>query len=184
SGFELPRTDDPRDPVRRAYTLWWQQRLVQVLTVWNEAVKGINPEARMIPNNGAGALTQLDALRISAMTPMLVADRQARQGLMPPWMMGKTAREFRATMGQKPIIGLFGVGLEEPYRWKDSVQSDAEIRIWAIEGIANGMRPWFSKFSGTLHDRRWLNGVEELYPWAAINERYLRHETRIASVAM
>ena len=184
SGFELPRTDDPRDPVRRAYTLWWQQRLVEVLTVWNEALRGINPEACVIPNNGAGASTALDALRISSMTPMLVADRQARQGLMPPWMMGKTAREFRATMGQKPIVGLFGVGLEEPYRWKDSVQGDAEIRIWAIEGIANGMRPWFSKFSGTLHDRRWLNGVETLYTWAAKNERYLRHEEPIARIGI
>jgi Hypothetical glycosyl hydrolase 6/Beta-galactosidase trimerisation domain len=184
SGFDLPRTDDPHDPMRRAYTLWWQQRLVEVLQAWNDALHAINPDSCVIPNNGAGALTQLDAVRISDQTPMLVADRQARQGVMPPWMMGKTAREFRATMGSKPVIGLFGVGLEEPYRWKDSVQSDAEIRIWALEGIANGMRPWFSKFSGTLHDKRWLKGVEELYVWAAKNERYLRHETRLARVAI
>jgi Hypothetical glycosyl hydrolase 6/Beta-galactosidase trimerisation domain len=184
SGFDLPRTDDPHDPVRRAYTLWWQQRLVEVLQVWNDALRAINPDSCVIPNNGAGALTQLDAVRISDQTPMLVADRQARQGVMPPWMMGKTAREFRATMGSKPVIGLFGVGLEEPYRWKDSVQSDAEIRIWALEGIANGMRPWFSKFSGTLHDKRWLKGVEELYVWAADNERYLRHEASLARVAI
>jgi len=184
SGFDLPRTNDPHDPVRRAYTLWWQGRLVEVLTVWNKTLREINPESCVIPNNGGGALTQLDTLQISGMTPMLVADRQARQGLTPPWVMGKTAREYRATMGRKPIIGLFGVGLEEPYRWKDSVQSDAEIRIWAIEGIANGMRPWFSKFSGTLHDRRWLKGVEDIYTWAAKNERYLRHDEPMARVAI
>jgi len=184
SGLELPRTDDPHDPARRAYLAWQAQRLDEVLDVWNGALHGINPDAWMIPNNGAGATTQLDSLRISAQAPMLVADRQARRGLMPPWRMGKTAKEFRATMGRKPVIGLFGVGLEEPYRWKDSVQSDAEIRIWALEGMAHGMRPWFSKFSGTLHDRRWLRGVEELYVWAAQNERYLRHETPMARVAI
>jgi hypothetical protein len=46
------------------------------------------------------------------------------------------------------------------------------------------MRPWFSKFSGTLHDRRWLKGVEDLYNWSAKNENYLRHETPIASGAI
>lgn len=184
SGFDLPRSDDPHDPVRRAYVGWWQQRLVEVLAVWNDALRGINPEACVIPNNGAGASTSLDTIKISGQTPMLVADRQARRGLMPPWMMGKTAKEFRATMGQKPVIGLFGVGLEEPYRWKDSVQSDAEIRIWALEGMANGMRPWFSKFSGTLHDRRWLQCVEDLYVWAAKNEQYLRHEKPVAQVGI
>ncbi len=184
SGFDLPRTDDPHDPVRRAYLAWWRQRLLDVLGVWNDALRSINPEACVIPNNGAGALTSLDSIKISNQSPMLVADRQARRGLMPPWMMGKTAKEFRATVGQKPVIGLFGIGLEEPYRWKDSVQSDAEIRIWALEGIANGMRPWFSKFSGTLHDRRWLQCVEDLYTWAAKNERYLRHEKSLAQVGI
>ena len=56
-------------------------------------------------------------------------------------------------MGRKPIGGIFSVGVEEPYRWKDSVQSAAEIRIWVADGIANGLRPWFTKFAGTLHDR-------------------------------
>jgi len=103
---------------------------------------------------------------------------------MPPWRNGKTAKEFRAVLGRKPMVGLFGVGLEEQYRWKDSVQSDAEIRIWALDGIANGARPWFSKFSGALHDPRWLKPVEDLYVWHAKNEKYLRHETPIARVAL
>ncbi len=184
NGFDLPRNDDPLDPVRRAYILWRQQRLVSLLQLWNTEIRKINPDASMIPNNGSGALTSLDSLQISAMSPMLVADRQARHGLQAPWLIGKTAKEFRATLGSKPAIGLFGIGLEEPYRWKDSVQSDAEIRIWALGAIANGMRPWFCKFSGTLHDRRWLQGVEDLYVWAAKNERYLRHQAPLARVAM
>ena len=81
----------------------------------------INPEASMIPNNGSGALNSLDAMETSRRAPLLVADRQARHGLAAPWLMGKTAKEFRATLGDKPAVGLFGVGLEEPYRWKDSV---------------------------------------------------------------
>jgi hypothetical protein len=93
-------------------------------------------------------------------------------------------KEFRATMGRKPIVGIFSVGLEEPYRWKDSVQSEAEIRIWVADGVANGLRPWFTKFSGTLHDERWLNGVEAIYSRFYAWEKYLRNEAPLARVAL
>ena len=57
---------------------------------------------------------------------------------MAPWANGKNGKEYRATMGRKPIVGIFSVGVEEPYRWKDSVQSAAEIRLWVADGVANG----------------------------------------------
>jgi hypothetical protein len=87
-------------------------------------------------------------------------------------------------MGRKPIVGIFSVGLEEAYRWKDSVQNPAEIRLWAIDGIANGMRPWFTKFAGSINDPRWLKPVEELYVWCAANEKYLRNERPLARVGV
>ena len=184
SGFDLPRTDDPQDPARRAYILWRQERLMDLLQLWDREIRAINPASSTIPNNASGALISLDALQISEKVPMLVADRQSRHGLEAPWAFGKTAKEYRATAGNKPIAGLFGVGLEEAYRWKDSVQSTPEIRIWVLDAIANGMRPWLSKFSGTLHDQRWLKGVENLYVWAEKNDRYLKHETPLARVAL
>ena len=82
---------------------------------------------------------------------------------MPPWANGKNGKEYRATMGRKPIVGIFSVGVEEPYRWKDSVQSERGDPPLGADGIANGLRPWFTKFAGALHDRRWLSVVEDLY---------------------
>ena len=184
SGFELPRTENPQDPARRAYIFWRQQRLFELWRLWDGEVRKINPDSCVIPNTGGGALSGLDMRQIGELAPMLVADRQARRGLAAPWANGKNGKEYRAAMGRKPIVGLFSVGLEEPYRWKDSVQSDAEIRIWVLDGIANGLRPWFTKFSGALHDPRWLKGVEDIYVWAHKVEHYLRHETPLARVAL
>jgi hypothetical protein len=123
-------------------------------------------------------------VRIGELAPTLMADHQARRGVMPPWGNGKRGKEFRATMGRKPIVGIFSVGLEEPYRWKDSVQSGAEIRLWAIDGIANGLRPWYTKFAGSVNDPRWLKPVERLYEWCAANEPYLRNERSLARVGL
>ena len=184
SGFDLPRTTDVQDPARRAYFLWRQKRLMSAVDVWNTAIRAINPASSVIPNNGGGARNTLDTLETSRRAPMLVADRQARHGLAAPWQMGKTAKEYRSTMAGKPVVGLFGVGLEEPYRWKDSVNSSAEIRIWVLDAIANGMRPWFSKFSATLHDERWLKGVEDIYRWADENQPYLTHQRSLARIGL
>jgi len=109
---------------------------------------------------------------IGERAPMLVADRQARHGLMAPWAIGMNAKEYRAALGGKPVAGLFSVGIEEAYRWKDSVQSADEIRLWTADLLANGMRPWFTKFAGTLHDPRWLAPVEEIFTWCHGAERY------------
>jgi len=184
TGLELPKTQDPRDAGRRAFLEWRRKRLLEVLDLWNGEIRAINPVSSIVPNNGSGAQSPLDAVETSRRAPMLAADRQARHGLEAPWRVGKSAKEFRATMGEKPVIGLFGIGLEEPERWKDSVTSNAEIRIWALEAIANGMRPWFSKFSGTLRDQRWLAEIESLYEWTAQNDAYLKDRRPMARVAL
>ena len=79
--------------------------------------------------------------------------------------------------------GIFSVGLEEPYRWKDSVQSEPEVQLWVADATANGMRPWVTKFSGVLYDRRWLPVVERIYDWHYRHERYLRNERSQNAIA-
>ena len=184
AGQQLPRTNGPQDPAHRAYVLWRQRRLFDLWQLWDGEVRRINPDSCVIPNTGGGATSSLDMKRIGELAPTLIADRQARRGLTAPWANGKNGKEFRAAMGRKPIVGIFSVGLEEPYRWKDSVQSEAEIRIWAADGIANDLRPWFTKFSGVLHDERWLRVVEDIYRRHARWEPYLRNEASLARVGL
>jgi hypothetical protein len=184
SGHELPRTTNPQDPARRAYIVWRQERLFDLWRLWDGAARQINADSCVIPNTGGGATSGLDMRRIGALAPTLIADRQARRGLMAVWANGKNGKEYRAAMGRKPIVGIFSVGVEEPYRWKDSVQSEAEIRLWVADGVANGLRPWFTKFSGTLHDQRWLKPVEDLYRRYARWEKYLRNERPLARVGL
>ena len=183
-GMDLPRTSDPRDPARRNYILWKQQRLFELWRLWDGEIQKIKPEARFIPNTGGGALSELDMAGIGELAPMMVADRQGRRGLTPPWAAGKHGREYRATMGNKAVTMLFSVGPEEPHRWKDSVQVEPEIRIWVADAIAQGMRPWFCKFGGVLHDKRWLEPVERLFTWHHRSEKYLRNTRNLARVAV
>jgi len=178
TGHDLPRTADVRDPLRREFVEWRNARLIELWKRWDATVRAARPEARFIPNGpptlkSAGELAEIQ-----------FSDYQARQGLMPPWANGRRAKEYRSVMGRRPIGGIFSVGVEERYRWKDSVQSEPEIRLWVAEGTANGQRPWVAKFSGVLYDRRWLSMVERIYDWHFTHERYLRNEAPLARVAL
>ncbi len=173
------RSLDARGPEdRRTYAAWRKDRLTALWKRWDATVRAVNPAARFIPNGPPDLKTagELAAIQFT--------DNQARHGLEPPWANGRRAKEYRSVMGMRPIGGIFSVGLEEPYRWKDSVQSEPEVRLWVAEGTANGMRPWFTKFSGVLYDRRWLPIVDRLYQWHFAHERYLRNEAPLARVAM
>ena len=184
SGFALPRTRDPQNPPRKQYIVWRQKRLFELWNRWDQAIKAINPDASYIANAGGGALSELDMKTIGEIAPTLFADRQGRHGLAPPWTNGKNGKEYRAALGRKPIAGIFSVGIEDENRWKDSVQNGDELRLWVVDGIANGLRPWFVKFNAKPIDRRWLPVVEELYGWHYQNERYLRNEAPLTRVAI
>jgi len=178
TGRDLPRTTDRQDPLRREFLEWRKARLTELWKRWDATVRAVNPEARFIPNGPPDLKTAGDLAAIQ------FADYQARRGVTPSWTNGRRAKEYRSVMGRRPIGGIFSVGLEEPYRWKDSVQSEPEIRLWVAEGTANGMRPWVTKFSGVLYDRRWLPMVERIYEWHFRHERYLRNEKPLARVAL
>src|SRR6202789_1312527 len=45
TGFELPRTENPADPVHRAYVVWRQDRLFSLWRLWDAEVRRINPDS-------------------------------------------------------------------------------------------------------------------------------------------
>jgi len=178
SGFDLPLSADRFDPVWQKYNEWNTSRLRELWILWDNIIRKQKSSSRFIPNGFP------DKVITGELSDIVFTDHQARSGVIPPWSNGKVAKELRASIGMKPLGGIFSVGFEEQYRWKDSVQSEAEIRVWVAECVANGMRPWFTKFSGVLYDRRWLNTVEKIYQILWRNESYLRNVSPAARVGM
>lgn len=177
AGHDLPRAGASAS-ARRAFLEWRTLRLTELWKHWDATVRAVSPAARFIPNGPP------DLKTAGELADIQFTDHQARRGLTPPWSNGHRAKEYRSVMGRRPIGGIFSVGVEERYRWKDSVQSEPEIRLWVAEGTANGMRPWVTKFSGVLYDQRWLPVVERIYDWHYRHERYLRNEEPVARVAL
>jgi hypothetical protein len=178
AGLDLPKASDRFDPTYQKYMDWSTGRLKELWLLWDNDIRKKKTTSRFIPNGFP------DKVITGQLSDIVFTDHQARSGYTMPWSNGKGAKELRASIGMKPLGGIFSVGVEEQYRWKDSVQSEEEIRIWVAEGTANGMRPWFTKFAGVIYDKRWLDVVEKIYQQYYKNEKYLRNTTPMARVGL
>ena len=87
-------------------------------------------------------------------------------------------------MGNRPIGLITSTSVEEKWRWKDSVQSPEEIRMWMIDGMAHGLRPWFTKFNAKVPDSRWVAPIAESFRLHAKLEKDSSGRARTAEIAM
>ena len=157
-------TIDPSDPACRAYIAWRQERLFELWRLWEQRSARSTPMRASSPIPGGGALSDLDMKRIGQLADYpLRRPAGAQRAWNRPGPTARTARNTAPPWGASPSAASSAWALRRPYRWKDSVQSGAEIRMWVADGIANGLRPWFTKFCGMLYDPRWLKAVEEIY---------------------
>jgi hypothetical protein len=184
TGLEIPLEADADSDAMVAWLEWRERRLFELCDLWDARIRAVNPGSSFIPNSPGGALSTLDSARLAETSDILFIDKQARSGIAAPWANGRNGRELRAVMGRKPIGGIFSVGVEESFRWKDSVQSEPELRVWVAETVANGMRPWFTKFCGRVYDDRWMPVVRDLYRRYAEWEPHLRLHDPVADVAI
>lgn len=193
TGLELPKPPEQRnsmipagfeaaekaiDSNYLAWSQWQTERLKKLWFLWDGEIRKIKSSARFIPNGFP------DKLLTGKHADFFFADQQARKSNAPPWLNAKGAKELRATLGMKPLIGIFSVGVEEEFRWKDSVQNPEEIKIWVAEGVANGMKPCFVKFGGYIYDKRWMDAVAGMYQKYYGAEKYLRNTASMARVGM
>ena len=186
SGLELPRplpaegargTGGAQDEARIQYAAWHKKRLLDLYLLWDGEIRKRNSGAVFFPNG-------FEEIHENISVPILFADRQCRSEFQLPWQNGKFAKDARSISGSKPIVGIFSVGFEAPYRWKDSTQNPNEVRLWAVDGIAQGFRPWVVKFNAKPLDHRWFKPVEDLYVWHWKNEKYLRNQRPLARVGL
>ncbi len=175
---EVPSTSNQAD-VQARYREWNLARLKDLWFLWDAEIRKIKSTSRFIPNGYP------DRKVIGQYSDIFFVDRQGRSGATPPWSSGRGAKELRAGgMGMKPLIHIFSVGNVDSPRWKDSVNPDAELKIWAADGIANGMLPCFVKFNATPIDMRWFKTMEKVYEGHYRSARYLRNIAPMARVAV
>ncbi|OWJ68904.1 alpha-amylase family protein [Inquilinus limosus] len=184
SGHDLPLDANPEDPAWLAWTAWRRTVLSRLVVEWDEAMKAIKPNTSFIPNMGGVSLMEFDLKLIEKHCPFLVVDDQGRRGTEPVWMSGRNGKRMRATFRDRPVVLITSIGPEEKYRWKDAVTTGPEIRSWMLDGVVQGMLPWFTKFNGVVPDQRWVAPVVDSFGLHAALEPVLAATRPAAEIAI
>ena len=170
-------------PARRNYIVWREKRLFELWRLvgrrnqQDQSCRKIHRELRRgqrRPGYARGRRACAHSVRRPAGAQRrdgALGERQERQGIpLDPWQ--------QADRRDLPHGRCLAVPLA---RFRPEPN---ETRIWVLDGVANGLRPWFNKVGASVHDHRWLKVVEDLYVWHWKNERYLRNEEPVARVAL
>ena len=109
---------------------------------------------------------------------MLIADRQARRGLTPPWANGKNAKGVPRDDGPQADRRASSAWAS---RSRIAGRTRCRARPRSASGwptaIANGLRPWFTKFAGRAARRALAEAGRGDLPLASRAARtYLRNE--------
>lgn len=173
SGRDLPRKHADKTGIQK-YDEWETARLTELWKLWDSEIQKINPEARYFSNVG------LDIDRAAELAPTYMSETQQRGGNFP-WHVGEQGKRTQAIFGpKKRIIALDGMTLSS----RNSVAPEAEVRMWLLNAVTNGLSPWLIKSSATNWDNRWIPAVEKVYGWHHANEQYLRNEKNLSKVGM
>lgn len=182
SGLDLPRSlGNRRDPGVTAYIAWDQAKRYAQLNLWNDTIRRVRHDAFFSP----GTWGMLDPKKLRQTVRAAYADQQARGPREPAWLAGRSAKEAHCLMQGRPVSAIIAVGqTNTPYRFMDSVQSEAEVATYMHGCMAHGARPWMTKFKAEVLDERWVPVVEKAYVWHARNEPYFRNTANLARVAV
>ena len=178
SGLEIPRTTARRERARQQFAAWQKKRLLELYTLWDAEIRKRNPDAAYFPNGFdqiQGKRFGPDSLcrpAVPLRIPVALAERQVRQGCPRRSPAPSRSWAFSASDTRRLTAG------------RTPRQNPNEVRLWAVDGIAQGFRPWVVKFNAKPLDNRWFKPVEDLYVWHWKNEKYLRNERPLARVGL
>lgn len=183
-GYDLPARPDASDPAWQAWLKWRRDVLTRMIAQWDDVVKSVKPHASFIPNMAGASLMEFDLSVIERHCPFLVVDHQGRRSVECGWSAGRNGKRLRASFPDRPVVLITSIGLEEEYRWKDSVNTPEEMQLWINDGTVHGLHAWFTKFNGVVPDERWVDPVSEAFGVQAVVEAALARTVPSAEIAL
>jgi hypothetical protein len=194
SGLRLPRAHQWDDPAYRQWIAWSYARRVEVWDLNDRVAQAAGgPDCRWVGMNSGDILGQARRFRdyraIGERAPIIFLDSQYRTS------SEQQPRGFPANSeAGKLIHGLIGWDTLIPesmahYQagqptFRVGSKPEPEVRLWAVEGFAGGIQPWWHHIGAYHDDRRQYQVAEPLFRWHEANEQYLVDRVPVATVGL
>ena len=190
SGFDLPARADWNDRGYRAWIEWSYASRLEIWDLFNKTARDAGgPECLwvgMIGGSIAGAASEFrDYRAICRRSEMVMLDNQRRTDNTGFQANGQTGKLVHGLLGwDKLAPESFALYQTYGATFRLSMRPEPEVRLWALEGFAAGIQPWWHYINAYHEDRRMYDTPVAMADWYAKHESYLVEREPIATVGI
>lgn len=190
TGFALPKAVDWDDEAYRQWIQWSYRRRLAVWDLNNRVTQEAGGKdclwVGMIHGDIINQSVRLrDVKAILKRTEIVMLDWQTRRSSVGFQHNGETGKLLHGVLGWDKLIpesmAMYQAG--EPTARVGS-KPEPEARLWAFEGFAGGIQPWWHHIGAYQEDRRQYRTTQPIFQWHEKNEKYLFDREPIATVGI
>ncbi len=190
TGHALPRVADWDDPAYRRWIGWNYARRVAIWELNNRVTREAGgPDCLWLGMNSGDLLAQATRFRdykaVCERAAILMLDSQSRANARGFGSNGEAGKLIHGLLGWDKLIpestALYGAG--QP-TFRVGSKPEPEARMWALEGFAGGIQPWWHHIGAYHEDRRQYRTAEPLFRWHEAHEGYLIDRRPVATVGV
>ncbi len=190
TGHALPRVANWDDPAYRQWIRWGYACRVAVWELNNRVTREAGgADCLWLGMNSGDILAQSARFRdykaVCERTEILMLDSQSRGNTRGFQSNGDAGKLIHGLLGWEKLIpestAMYGAG--QP-TFRVGSKPEPEARMWAVEGFAAGIQPWWHHIGAYHEDRRQYRTAEPLFRWHEANEGYLVDRTPVATVGV
>lgn len=190
TGAGIPRKADWNDRRYREWILWNYERRLEIWDAFNRVTREAGgPDCLWVGmvsgSQGWEARAFRDDREIFRRTDLVMLDDQRRHDNEGFPHNGEIGKKIRSAGGWDKVVpeSMAQYHLGE-HNFRLAAKPPAEVRMWALEGFAGGVQPWWHVVGAVQEDRRMLEPAAPLWQWHRDQEQYLVNRRPVATVGL
>lgn len=189
-GLSLPQTADWNTSEYRAWIEWSYGLRLEIWDENNRVTRAAGGAdciwSGMNDGNVAGSAgTFRDLREICKRAEILMLDNQRRVDNTGFQANAITGRLVHGLLGWDKLapesMAMYQYGATN---YRLASKPEPEVRLWALEGFATGIQPWWHYVNAYQEDRRMYETPVPMGVWCEQNEQYLTHREPVATVGI
>jgi hypothetical protein len=190
AGMELPKGKDWDVPAYQKWIEWSYGLRLEVWDLNNKVTrKAGGNDCLWVGMNSGDLLAQSQRFRdykaICERAEIIMLDHQHRQNATGFQSNGEAGKLVHGLLGWDKLIP----ESTPLYQGGDAVfrvssKPEPEVKLWALEGFAGGVQPWWHHIGAYHEDRRQYKIAAPIFAWHEKNEKYLINRSPVATVGM
>jgi hypothetical protein len=188
--LDLPQRADWNAEAYRAWIEWSYACRLEIWDLYNRTGREAGgQECLWVGMTGGSISASASAFRdyreICRRTEMIMLDNQHRSDATGFQANGQTGKLVHGMLGwDKLMPESFALYQTEGATFRLSSRPEAELRLWALDGAAGGIQPWWHYVNAYHEDRRQYQTPIAMGEWLAKYEPFLTGREPIATVGI